>query len=138
MADARPVRKQPESLRLSDIAPGFTVNDLQQSIAFYVDALGFSVDEKWETEGVVQGVMLRAGKCRIGLSQDDFAKGRDRAKGLGMSVWLTTVQDLAMLVGRIKKNGVTLAQELEEMPWGGRAFAVVDPDGFRLTFTNES
>jgi len=136
MAD-RPVRKQPESLRLRDIAPGFTVNDLQQSIVFYVDALGFSVHERWETDGELQGVMLRAGNCRIGLSQDDFAKGRDRPKGIGMSVWLTTIQDLEQVVTRIKQAGVTLEQDLAEMPWGGRAFTVVDPDGFRVTFTNE-
>jgi uncharacterized glyoxalase superfamily protein PhnB len=137
MADARPVRKQPESLRLRDIAPGLTVNDLAKSMAFYVDALGFSVDERWETDGELRGVMLRAGRCRIGLSQDDFAKGRDRAKGLGMSVWLTTAQDLEIVVARIKQNGIILEQELAEMPWGGRAFALVDPDGFRLTFTSE-
>jgi uncharacterized glyoxalase superfamily protein PhnB len=137
MPDYSPVRRQPESLRLRDIAPGFTVNDLQKSIAFYVDGLGFTVYERWETEGVLQGVMLRAGNCRIGLSQDDFAKGRDRAKGIGMSVWLTTIQDLERVVERIKQNGIPLEQELAEMPWGGRAFAVIDPDGFRLTFTNE-
>jgi uncharacterized glyoxalase superfamily protein PhnB len=137
MAEPRPVRKQPETLRLRDIAPGFTVNDLQKSMAFYVDALGFSVDERWETDGELRGVMLRAGRCRLGLSQDDFAKGRDRAKGLGMSIWLTTVQDLEKVVARIKKNGVTLEQELAEMPWGGRAFALTDPDGFKLTFTTE-
>ena len=137
MADARPVRKQPETLRLRDIAPGFTVNDLQKSMTFYVDALGFSVDERWENEGELRGVMLRAGRCRIGLSQDDFAKGRDRTKGLGMSIWLTTVQDLEKVVARIKKNGIVLEQELEEMEWGGRAFSLVDPDGFKLTFTSE-
>jgi uncharacterized glyoxalase superfamily protein PhnB len=137
MADARPVRKQPETLRLRDIAPGFTVNDLARSMAFYVDALGFSVEQRWETDGELRGVMLRAGRSRLGLSQDDFAKGRDRAKGLGMSIWLTTVQDLEKLVARIKKNGVTLEQELEEMPWGGRAFSLADPDGFKLTFTSE-
>ena len=138
MADARPVRKQPETLRLRDIAPGFTVSDLHKSMAFYVDALGFSVDQRWENEGELRGVMLRAGRCRIGLSQDDFAKGRDRAKGLGMSIWLTTVQDLEEVVARIKKNGIVLEQELEEMPWGGRAFGLVDPDGFKLTITSES
>jgi uncharacterized glyoxalase superfamily protein PhnB len=137
MAD-RPVRKQPESLRLRDIAPGFTVNDLQQSIAFYVDALGFTVHERWETGGELQGVMLRAGNCRVGLSQDDFAKGRDRPKGIGMSVWLTTIQDLESVVARLKEAGVVLEQELAEQPWGGRAFTVVDPDGFRITFTNEA
>ena len=137
MADARPARKQPESLRLRDIAPGFTVSDLQKSMTFYVDALGFTVHERWEYEGELRGVMLRAGNCRIGLSQDDFAKGRDRVKGLGMSVWLTTIQDLETLVARIKQNGISLEQELEEMPWGGRAFTLVDPDGFRITLTND-
>ena len=137
MAEDRPVRKQPETLRLREIAPGLTVNDLQQSMAFYVDALGFTVHERWETGGELQGVMLRAGTCRIGLSQDDFAKGRERTKGIGMSVWLTTVQDLETVVARLKQAGVTLEQDLAEMPWGGRAFTVVDPDGFRITFTNE-
>ena len=137
MADFSPVRRQPESLRLREIAPGFTVNDLQKSIAFYVDGLGFTVHERWENQGELQGVMLRAGRCRIGLSQDDFAKGRDRAKGIGMSVWLTTVQELELVVERIKQNGIPLEQELAEMPWGGRAFSLVDPDGFRLTFSNE-
>jgi uncharacterized glyoxalase superfamily protein PhnB len=54
-----------------------------------------------------------------------------------MSVWLTTIQDLEQVVTRIKQAGVTLEQDLAEMPWGGRAFTVVDPDGFRITFTNE-
>lgn len=137
MADFSPVRRQPESLRLREVAPGFTVNDLQKSIAFYVDGLGFTIHERWENQGELQGVMLRAGSCRIGLSQDDFAKGRERAKGIGMSVWLTTVQELERVVERIKQNGIPLEQELAEMPWGGRAFTLVDPDGFRLTFSNE-
>jgi uncharacterized glyoxalase superfamily protein PhnB len=138
MADHTPARQQPETLRLRDLAAGLTVNDLSKSMAFYVDALGFTVKERWENEGVLQGVMLHAGRCRLGLSQDDFAKGRDRVKGVGMSFWLTTAQDLESVVARIKGKGITLEQELAEMEWGGRAFTLVDPDGFRLTITNES
>lgn len=137
MADPRPVRRQPESLRLRDIAPGLTVNDLGKSLAFYVDALGFTIQQRWETEGQLRGVMIEAGRCRIGLSQDDFARGRDRVKGLGMSIWLTTAQDLEKLVARIKAAGLPLDQDLHETPWGGRIFVVADPDGFKLTFTNE-
>jgi len=138
MADPRPVRKQPESLRLRDLAPGFTVNDLKKSIAFYVDGLGFTIVQRWETDGELRGVMVKAGRCRLGLSQDDFAKGRDRAKGLGMSIWLTTAQDIEKVVARIKAAGMTLEQELQDMPWGGRTFALSDPDGFKLTFTTEA
>lgn len=137
MPESRPTRKRPESLRLRDVAPGFTVKNLAQSIAFYVDGLGFTVDQRWETGGELRGVMLKAGRCRIGLSQDDFAKGSERVKGLGMSIWLTTAQDLETLVARLKQNGISLSQELEEMPWGGSTFALEDPDGFKLTFKNE-
>ncbi len=137
MPESRPTRKRPESLRLRDAAPGFTVKNLASSIEFYVDGLGFTVDQRWETGGELRGAMLKAGRCRIGLSQDDFAKGSERVKGLGMSIWLTTTQDLETLVARIKGNGISLTQELEEMPWGGWTFALADPDGFKLTFKNE-
>lgn len=137
MTESRPTRKRPESLRLQDVAPGFTVKNLAQSIAFYVDGLGFTVDQRWETGGELRGVMLKAGRCRIGLSQDDFAKGSERVKGLGMSIWLTTPQDLESLVARIKQSGISLTQELEEMSWGGSTFALEDPDGFKLTFKHE-
>jgi hypothetical protein len=45
--------------------------------------LGFAVDERWEDNGMLLGVMMRAGKSQIGLSQDDWKKGRDRKKGVG-------------------------------------------------------
>src|ERR671912_207223 len=76
-------RKRPESLRLRSIAPSFTVNDVERSVAWYRDGLGFFVSERWEEAGQLQGVMLKAGACHLGLSQDDFAKGRERPKGVG-------------------------------------------------------
>ena len=56
---------------------------MQKSITFY-EALGFTIDERWEDNGKLLGVMLRAGKSQIGLSQDDWKKGRDRKKGIGV------------------------------------------------------
>ena len=67
---------------MKTLTPSFTVNDLQKSISFF-EGLGFAVDERWEDGGVLLGVMLRAGEARIGLSQDDWKKGRDRQKGGG-------------------------------------------------------
>ena len=64
-------------LQAKSVAPSFTVDDLQRSIRFF-EALGFGVEEPWEENGVLLGVMLKAGEARIGLSQDDWKKGRDR------------------------------------------------------------
>jgi len=74
-----------EALQISAIVPSLTVDDLQKSITFY-EALGFAVDERWEDDGKLLGVMMRAGKNQIGLNQDDWKKGRDRQKGIGVRV----------------------------------------------------
>jgi hypothetical protein len=63
-----------EGLQISAIVPSFTVDDLQKSITFY-EALGFAVEERWEEHGTLLGVMLRAGKSQIGLSQTIGRRG---------------------------------------------------------------
>jgi catechol 2,3-dioxygenase-like lactoylglutathione lyase family enzyme len=123
-----------ETLRLRSIEPMFTVTDIERSVRFYTDVLGFVVDEKYNGEnGKLQGVMLKAGVCRLALSQDDWAKGRDRQRGVAVRVWCTTVQDIDALAERVKADGYKLTQEPTDQPWGGRSFALDDPDGFHLT-----
>src|SRR5207244_1492448 len=125
----RPVRHEPETLRLRSIAPFLTVNELPRSIHFYTEGLGFVVKDRWEQDGQLGGVTLKAGDCEIMLNQDNFAKGRDRVKGVGLRLWLTTVQDVDVLAAQARANGVVLDQEPTTQPWGARAFAVTDPDG---------
>src|SRR5207237_7968558 len=110
-----------ETLRLRAVEPAFTVNDLARSVDFYTKALGFVLDKLFKgADGTLQGVMLKAGACRLGLSQDDWAKGRDRQKGVGVRVWWTTVQDIDAVAARIKAAGDALAEEPKDQPWAGR------------------
>jgi uncharacterized glyoxalase superfamily protein PhnB len=125
-----------EALQISSIVPSFTVDDLQKSITFY-EALGFAVDERWEDNGKLMGV-LRAGKNQIGLSQDDWKKGRDRKKGIGMRVFMSTTQNVDEIAARAKRAGVTLKSEPHDTEWKNRAFEVTDPSGFLLTISSES
>jgi len=125
-------RQQPESLRLRSITPVFTVNDLQRSVAFYRDGLGFFVSEKWEEGGQLQGVMLKAGGCHLGLSQDDFSKGRDRPKGVGFRIWCETLQDVDVFAERLKAFGGTIIEGPGER-WDTYGFTAEDPDGFKIT-----
>jgi lactoylglutathione lyase len=131
-------RHDPETLRLRAVTPGFTVADLHKSIAFYTEILGFLVSERWNDGDVLRGVMLKAGVCELGLSQDDWKKGRDREKGEGVRVWCETVQDVDALAARAKAAGIRLTEEPKDQPWGGRAFSLDDPDGFHLTFFRET
>jgi catechol 2,3-dioxygenase-like lactoylglutathione lyase family enzyme len=127
-------RQQPESLRLRSITPTFTVNDVDRSVAWYRDGLGFFVAERWEDGGKLQGVMLKAGGCELGLSQDDFSKGRNRAKGVGFRLWCNTAQDVDAIAARLRAFGGTIVEEPGER-YDTYGFTAEDPDGFKITIT---
>ena len=118
-------------LTLSEASPGFTANDLEKSLAFYRDVLGFAVDERWEREGKLMGVSLKAGSVTVMIGQDDWKKGRDRKKGQGFRIYCDTTQDIDILAKGIVARGGTLE------PWGARTIALADPDGFKITIGKE-
>ncbi len=126
-------RGSPETMRLRGFEPSFTVNDIERSLRFYTDVLGFIVIEEMTDGDVLQGALLQAGVCRLGLSQDDWAKGRDRRKGDGMRIWCKTAQDIDALADRITAAGGQLDGEPKNEPWGVRAISIKDPDGFLLS-----
>ncbi len=133
-ADAtRTPRKQPETLRLRSVSPSLTVNDIHASIAWYCNVLGFIVVDEWNHEGKLLGVTLRAGAVDLLLGQDDFAKGRDRPKGVGFRLYCQTVQDVDTVANAIKARGGSLEREPTTHSWGVRDFAIVDPDGFKIS-----
>ena len=125
------------ALQARTLVPTLTVNDIRKSIQFY-EGLGFTVSEEMKEEGEVQGVMLQAGDAVLGISQDDFAKGRDRVKGVGMRLYLETDQDIETLASRAKEAGIKLENGPGPLPWGPIGFTVSDPDGFRLTVSKPS
>jgi uncharacterized glyoxalase superfamily protein PhnB len=124
------------SFRAHSMDASLTVKDLEKSLAWYQDLVGFTVDRRHEREGKLMAVSLKAGSVRILLTQDDGAKGWDRAKGEGLSLQFTTEQNLDAIADRIKESGVTLDTEPVDTPWGARVFRVRDPDGFRLVFSS--
>ncbi len=128
-----------EAVQISAIVPTLTVDDLQKSITFY-EALGFAIDERWEEKGTLLGVMLRAGKSQIGLNQDDWKKGRDRQKGIGvrLSIATSTPGSVDEIAKRAKNAGITLKSEPHDTEWKSRAFEVSDPSGFLLTIFSET
>lgn len=129
-------RKLPESLRLRSLSIGLTVGDLQRSLAWYRDVIGFVVTDEWRVEGTLRGVEMRAGSVDIFLGQDDWKKGRDRIKGEGLRIYGRTVQDIDRLAVLFKSRGGVLSHEPQTQPWGERDFGMVDPDGFRITFSS--
>lgn len=127
-------RKQPETLRLKAVMPALTVDDVEKSLAWYRDVVGFTVADEMRHEGKLAGAILQAGEMRFLLEQD-FQKGRDRSKGVGFRIYCTTGQEIDSVAAAIKARGGVLDQEPTDQPWGARDFAIVDPDGFKISIS---
>ncbi|MFI5180062.1 MAG: VOC family protein [Thermoanaerobaculia bacterium] len=138
-ASARPTKARATSgaLALCEVSPSFTVNDLGKSLAWYRDVLGFEVEERFEREGTLVGVGLRAGDVFLMLGQDDWKKGRDRKKGEAFRLYFMTTGDVDAIAKRIRAAGGTLDKEPQDQSWGMRDFSLTDPDGFKLTIAVE-
>jgi uncharacterized glyoxalase superfamily protein PhnB len=131
-----PRRAQPESFRARSLAASLTVRDLDGSLAWYRDVLGFMVEREHMRDGERSAVSLVAGTVRLLLNQDDGARGWERVKGEGFSLHFTTAQDVDAVADRIRAAGGSLLSEPADMPWGARAFRIEDPDGFKLAISS--
>ncbi len=126
-----------DSLIGTSLSASFTVKDARASMVWYRDVLGFTVEMQVEREGELRAVSMAGGSAKILLSQDNGAKGIVRQKGVGMSVQITTAQNIDAIAARIKAAGGRLEAEPADTPWGSRVFRLHDPDGFKLVISSE-
>lgn len=125
-----------ETLMGESLQASFTVNDLQRSLAWYRDVVGFAVTDEHVRDGQLRAVSLQAGDVRILIGQDDGAKGANRVKGQGFSIMITTTGNVDRIADGIRRRGGTLVSEPTDMPWGARIFRLQDPDGFAINIAS--
>ena len=125
-----------DAFRARSLDVSLTVKELQQSVDWYRDVVGFTVNQRYERESKLFAVSLGAGDVRILLTQDDGAKGLDRAKGDGFSMQFTTEQSIDGVAARVTGRGWPIDAPPADMPWGVRMFRMKDPDGFRITMSS--
>jgi len=137
-AKAAPARAKAGNgaLALRTASPSFTVNDLEKSLGWYRDVLGFGVEEKWENEGKLMGVSLKAGDVSFMIGQDDWKKGRDRKKGEGFRIYCETRKSVDDIAKKIEAKGGRLDQGPTDQSWGVRDISLTDPDGFKITIAS--
>jgi uncharacterized glyoxalase superfamily protein PhnB len=128
---------QNATLKGTSVMPSLTVNKLHESLEFFA-GLGFEIEDKWEKDGVLLGAMLKAGEARLGINQDDGKKGLDRAKGVGVRIYIEANDDIDQVAARAKAAGIKLKSEPHDTDWGNRAFEVDEPSGFALTIGSRS
>ena len=122
-----------------NVAPLFIVDDVVATANFYRDKLDFYYDRFW---GVPPGfAMARRGGVTIMLKQ--LAAGSMRPNSAAdpegelwdAYIW---VEDADSLYEEFKKNGVKIARNICDQPYGCRDFDVEDCNGFRLCFGHDT
>jgi catechol 2,3-dioxygenase-like lactoylglutathione lyase family enzyme len=111
------------------------VTNVDNSVAFYVDKLGFSVDATYDDPPYA--TLTRAG-MRLSLAEQGHP-AEDRP-GIAMTaptdpsntavVLVLEVEDCMKVYERLGRLGVTFLAEPYHPPWGGHRFFCVDPDGY--------
>jgi predicted enzyme related to lactoylglutathione lyase len=104
------------------------VNNLEESLQFYSDQLGFQVD-KHDPESEPPMVKLRAGSLKITLAQHLETMLR---RGRGVNFFIG-VEDVDTYYRELVSRGVETFPPVDE-GWGGRFITLQDPDKYRFFF----
>lgn len=118
--------------KVTGISPQFLVDDLQRSIEYYCQRLGFDLDFQYED---FYASVSKDG-CAIHLKEapKNEADRPHRQKNEHLDAYLG-VSNATALHDEFKSRGALITKALEDRPWSCRDFYVLDPDGYILCFS---
>ena len=119
------------SSNLKQAVPFFFVTNVEASVRFYVEGLGFEMTKSWKPEGKLSWCMLERGDVTLMLQE--YLPDRVPAAKLGVGVSICFIcEDAIALYHELKARGVDASR-----PFVGNGLwvtSVNDPDGYRLDF----
>jgi lactoylglutathione lyase len=114
------------------------VADVQRSLIFYRDVLGFEFSKPPQPDGA-EG---RSGTLRIGLYERSWLpkllgdRGQEAINGNAFLLSMTVI-DLDQVYQQLLKAQVHIVQPPQLMPWGQRILFFNDPDGNLLEIVQQ-
>ena len=115
--------------------PFFGVTNMEESVRFYIDGLGFKMTKKWVVDGKVRWCWLQIGGAAMML-QEFFKEGHDPwvPEGkLGVGVTISfQCEDALAIYHEVTARGIKASR-----PFVGNSTwvtSMTDPDGYRLEF----
>ena len=126
----------PESktaLNVTQAVPFFFVSNLEQSIRYYVDGLGFEMINQWIDQGKLRWCWLQHGGAALMLQQFPKTWVPEGKLGQGVSVWFQC-RDALSIYHDLTARAIQISR-----PFVGNAMWVTtlsDPDGYKLHFAS--
>src|SRR5258705_11528477 len=123
---------------LASISPFFIVKDLQASIAYYIERLGFELDFQGPEDDIYYGGVKRdAAAIMLKAITPDVLPVPNHTRH-GWARWDAYIYTLDpdTLFEEFKKRGASVVKELSFIDKGLWGFEVTDADGYVLAFFN--
>jgi|ERR1017187_214931 catechol 2,3-dioxygenase-like lactoylglutathione lyase family enzyme len=120
---------------VTQAVPFLHVSDMERSVCYYVDGLGFTMTKRWIDGGKLRWCWLEKGGAALML-QEFWRKGDRTGRpdgNLGQGVSLVFICQDALAIYR----DVTARSIETSEPFVGNAmwvFSLLDPDGYRIEF----
>ena len=116
---------------LLQVVPFLGVADMDRSVRFYIDELGFTMKHQWTPDGKLRWCWLTRGGASIMLQE--YLAGRCPEGALGQGVSLCfQCEDAIALYHEFRARGIDAKE-----PFVGNSMWVTvlsDPDGYKLDF----
>lgn len=125
-------------MTLNALAPLLNVENAEESIRFYVDALGFEIVRQAEFGGSVGWAALRHGSVTLMINRSGRADSETRRgrPSYGETVFYFYVDSAPELHRTLKDKGFAVSEVTVE-DYGLAEFRLRDPDGYELAFGSE-
>ncbi len=120
-----------QSNNLKQAVPFFNVTNIEASLRFYVDGLGFAMTKQWKPEGKLRWCWLERGAVALMLQEYLPARVPTETLGVGASICFIC-EDALALYREFTARGIPASR-----PFVGNGMWVTtvnDPDGYRLDF----
>ena len=123
------------ALEVAEVVPFLAVADLRASLAFYVDGLGFAMENQWIDAGVLRWCQLRLGSAAVMLQQfrtsgpDARSFGPRKGEGVALCFFCS---DAVAFYHSVRQRGIAAS----EPQVGNRLWVteLTDPDGYQVLF----
>ena len=114
--------------------PIFCVTDVEASIRFYVDQLGFTNPWRFDEGGKVFVAQVERQGCAIILSSQWPAKAGKAMLFISLNVEPPTIEAATAALDNLRAELEAKGAPVKDGRWGYRLLVVDDPDGNQLFF----
>ncbi len=117
--------------KIHSAVPVIATDDIEKSLQYYANVLGFEFDFKYGDPTVYAGV--RSGQAEIYFTYDPDLAVAIKEQKLNPEIFIW-VPDADCLFNKHSLSGAEIIETIADRHWGSRQYVIIDINGYHLKF----